>query len=254
MKSDWEILYQYSPKAPQRATVIIRPKRTPLGTTIAQKVGFVMLAVALGGIAGPLIPAARLEAFYWSQTAASAMKPQSTASPASEPAQATKAAPLLAPDGSVITPVNTDFSIIIPKIGVNAPVIAGVDPTKASTYDSALLQGVAQASTSFTPDQNGTTYLFSHSTNYDWFVKDLNAVFYLLKNLKVDDTVVLFYKGKQYTYKIKETKIVNPRDISYLVPTVGTKSLILETCWPPGSTSQRLLLFADLVSTEGNSD
>lgn len=214
--------------------------------TPGQITGFVLLAVGLGGLAGPLIPALRLESAYAvSQLRTSQAKPSVTsAKPASAPVYIN---PLIAMDGSAITPVNTDFSVIIPGIGVNAPVIANVDPTSPATYDSALLQGVAQSSTSFTPDQNGTTYLFSHSTNYDWFVKDLNAVFYLLKNLKVGDYVVLYYKGKQYTYQIRETKIVSPTSISYLVPTGGKKGLILETCWPPGTTTERQLVFADLI-------
>ena len=256
MESTWEVIYQYAPDAPGQATVIIRPtgtvqpQKTRRSGSPARSVGFILLAIALGGIAGPFIPAARLEAFYWAQTAQTAMKPVQPASTGTASASAV-ASPLTAPDGTPITPVNTDFSLIIPAIGVNAPVIANVDPTKPGQYDAALLQGVAHSSTSFMPDQDGTVYLFSHSTNYDWFVKDLNAVFYLLKNLKTGEAVDIMYKGHLYAYTIRETKIVNPRDISYLVPVVGTKSLILETCWPPGSTSQRLLVLADLVGESG---
>lgn len=233
----WIVIYKYP------GTAVIKPKES---SSWARSLGFILIAIALGGIAGPLIPAARLEAFYWGQAAVAAVKPAPAPSelPPSVPVVVNS---LITPDGTTITPVNTDFSVIIPKIGVNAPVIADVDPTRPGTYDAALLQGVAHSKTSFTPDQDGTTYLFSHSTNYDWFVKDLNAIFYLLKNLKTGDRVVLYYKSKQYTYEINETKVVSPRDISYLVPTVGKKSLILETCWPPGSVSERLLVFADLV-------
>ncbi len=93
-------------------------------------------------------------------------------------------------------------------------------------------------------------YLFSHSTNYDWFVKDLNAVFYLLKNLTDGDLIVIYYKGRQYTYKLREKRVVKPTDVSYLIPQKGTRTLILQTCWPPGSTTERLLLFADLVEEQ----
>lgn len=241
----WEVIYRYG-KGATSGTVIIRPKQS---NSLIRGIGFVFLAVALGGIAGPFIPQARLEAFYWGQTAAAAIKPVNT--PAPLPASAPVIFnPLVAPDGGAITPVNTDFAIVIPKIGVNAPVIAGVDPANPGIYDTALLKGVAQASTSMLPDENGTVYLFSHSTSYDWFVKELNAVFYLVKNLKAGDLIVLAYKGKVYTYKLRETKIVKPSEVSYLVPTVGQKSLILQTCWPPGSTTQRLLVFADFVSVQ----
>lgn len=240
----WEVVYQYTP-AP---IAVIRPVKHSAEASFAQKIGFIILAIALGGFIGPFIPAARLEAFYWTKTATTkaidVVKPESPPLPPSAPIVFT---PLIAPDGASITPVNKTFSIIIPKIGVNAPVIANVDPTSPATYDSALLAGVAHSQTSYLPDENGTTYLFSHSTNYDWFVKDLNAVFYLLKNLSVGDYVVLYYKDKLYTYQIKEIKIVNSKDISYLVPVAGQKRLILETCWPPGTVNKRLLVFADLM-------
>lgn len=246
----WEVIYQYQSDV---TTAVIQP--VPESAVKAKSpafgniLGFALLAVGLGGFAGPFIPALRLESAYAvSQIQSRITYHVSRITASSLPASApTFINPMVAPDGSALTPVNTSFSIVIPAIGVNAPVIASVDPTSPATYDSALLQGVAEASTSFLPDQNGITYLFSHSTSYDWFVKDLNAVFYLLKDLKVGDYVVLYYQGKQYTYQISSTKIVNPKDISYLMPQSGKKGLILETCWPPGTTTDRLLVFADLV-------
>ena len=159
--------------------------------------------------------------------------------------------PLKTPDGSVIEPESTNFGIVIPKINVNSQIIPGVDPSKLEGYAAALTAGVAHANTSFFPDQDGTVYLFSHSTNYDWFVKDLNAVFYLVKNLEKDDTIVLFYKEKRYTYKITNKKVVSPTNISYIIPYAGKRNLILQTCWPPGSTTERLLIFADLIEENG---
>lgn len=230
MTSSWEVLYKRG-KSPTKATVVIRQKST--WPSLRQAIGFVLIAIALGGFAGPFIPALRLEAAY----AIAQVFPTPTPTPTPK-IEALQADPKL----------DSQFQLQIPKIGVDAPVIANVDPTKPGSYDEALLQGVAHASTSFLPDQNGTVYLFSHSTNYDWFVKDLNAVFYLLKNLKVGDEVDVLYKGKKYTYIIRETKIVSARDISYLVPTLGTKNLVLETCWPPGSTTERLIVTADLTN------
>ena len=155
--------------------------------------------------------------------------------------------PLENDDGSIITPVDDQFSLIIPKISVNATVLPSVNPADPVEYNKALQKGVAHAVTSFFPDQDGTVYLFSHSTNYDWFVKDLNAVFYLLKNLEIEDKIIVMYKGTPYSYAITDKRIVAPKDISYLVPEAGAKRLILQTCWPPGSTTERLLIFADYI-------
>lgn len=224
-------------------------------TNFRRRIALGLIALSLGGIAGPLTPALRLEGEYAYRRVLSAVSYQQSATvlkplPKSVPMVFN---PLKTEDGASIDPVNKDFSLIIPKIGVNTGVIPTVNPTDPGVYREALKKGVAHASTSFLPDEDGTVYLFSHSTNYDWFVKDLNAVFYLLKNLSEDDLIVIYYKGRQYTYKLREKRVVKPTETSYLIPQKGTKTLILQTCWPPGSTAERLLLFADLVEEQGQS-
>jgi LPXTG-site transpeptidase (sortase) family protein len=213
-----------------------------------KRLGMLFMAVAAGGIIGPNISAIRLETSLATSKVNNAIV-QYLDPPKELPASAPILFdPLKSLDGtSDIVPIDNDFSVIVPKIGINAKVIPNVDPTKTSEYSKALMQGVAHANTSMTPDQDGTVYLFSHSTSYDWFVEDLNAIFYHLKNLEKDDLIVLVYKGKRYTYRMTEQKVVSPRDITYLYPTVGKRQLILQTCWPPGSIAQRLLIFADLV-------
>lgn len=245
-----KVIYIYKRKANRKKQVF----------TWLHKLGTAFVVVSLGGLTGPLTPFIRMEGGYYltqaKNTLSSITIPTITLSsylsifPSSTPTpqpSITLQSILISPDGSTIQPINPDFSLIIPKIDVNAAVIESVNPSKPGEYFEALKTGVAHASTSFFPDEDGTVYLFSHSTNYDWFVKDLNAVFYLLKNLEKDDKIVIFYKNKQYNYKLTEKKIVNPTDISYLAPQPGAKRLILQTCWPPGDITQRLLILADLV-------
>lgn len=217
----------------------------------ATAIGSTLLAISLVGMGLPFVPKIRLEtAFKAKQVAESVDQTLNpvVALPASAPVLFN---PLLNAKGEAIVPVNTEFTIIIPKIGVNSAVVAGVDPLKSAEYTKALKEGVAHASTSYLPTQNGTVYLFSHSTNYDWFVRDLNAVFYHLKNLTEGDLIVLVYQGRTYTYRYTSQKVVSPKDTSYLVPESGKKKLILQTCWPPGSTTERLLIFADLIDERG---
>ncbi len=216
--------------------------------------GMMLFAIGIGGITGPMIPKLRMETSYAYQQLNQLTNRQINAVESDKPlpkAVPVVFAPLKTPSGDVIEPVNTSFSLVIPKIGVNAEVIPGVDPSSKNGYTSALEAGVAHANTSFYPDQDGTVYLFSHSTNYDWFVKDLNAVFYLVKNLEKDDVIVLMYKNKRYTYKITSKKVVSPKNVSYLIPYAGKRNLILQTCWPPGDTTQRLLIFGDLIEENG---
>lgn len=238
----WDVIYQYP------GVYRVAPKQKQYVFPLRQLFGFALLAFGTGGVLGPMIPAIRMEA---DQIVRSRMTRHSALGTQDLPSAVPVVfEPLLSPDGTEITPVSDEFSVIIPKIGVNAQVTANVNP---KDYLEALETGVAHSETSFLPGQDGTVYLFSHSTNYEWFVKDINAVFYLVKNLENGDTVVLVYKGKRYTYKITDKRVVSPKSTSYLYPYVGRRNLILQTCWPPGSTTQRLLIFADIVEELGKS-
>jgi sortase A len=153
---------------------------------------------------------------------------------------------LAGPKQQILVPVDTDFSIIIPKIGASAKVFPNVNPSNQDDYLPILMQGVAHAAGSVFPGMKGNIYLFAHSTDNFWDVGRYNAVFYLLKDLKKGDQIVIFYQNKRYNYSVTGSKIVNPDDVSYLVNSQkqDKQQLILQTCWPPGTTWQRLLVFA----------
>ena len=70
--------------------------------------------------------------------------------------------------------------------------------------------------------------------------------FYLLKNLQKGDDVIVFFQGVRHNYKVSDSKIVGATDVSYIVNSQNqaSETLILQTCWPPGTTWQRLLIFA----------
>jgi len=218
--------------------------------SLKQTIGLGLIAFALGGIVPMVAPVVALESSYYISRMKQTVREEQTEEkplPASVPVAFN---PLIAPDGSEITPVDTEFGIVVPKIGINARIIPSVDPRSEADYMEALKKGVAHASTSFFPDEDGVVYLFSHSTNAEWFIKDLNAVFYLLKNLETDDLIVLAYKGTLYTYKLYEKRVVSPSEISYVQPISGDRKLILQTCWPPGSTAERLLLISELIDRQ----
>ncbi len=148
----------------------------------------------------------------------------------------------------LIIPKNTDFDVVIPKIGANAMVIPNVDPTDEQAYLAALKKGVAHAKGSVFPGMKGTTYLFAHSTDNWWDVGRYNAIFYLLKDLQPEDDVTVFFNGKRYDYKVQNVQIVDPSEVSYLTNAQNTpEQLVMQTCWPPGTTWKRLLVVATPV-------
>lgn len=153
---------------------------------------------------------------------------------------------LLGAKEQVLVPKDTEFSIVIPKIGASAKVFANVDSSNEKEFLPILTQGVAHAKGTVFPGIIGNIYLFAHSTDNFWDVGRYNAVFYLLKDLQLRDEVIVFFQNKRYEYIVSESKIVNPDDVSHLVDAqkTGKETLILQTCWPPGTTWQRLLVFA----------
>lgn len=154
---------------------------------------------------------------------------------------------LAGPKEQILIPSDTNFSIVIPKIGASAKVFPNVDPGNRDEFLPILQQGIAHAKGTVFPGVPGNTYLFAHSTDNFWDVGRYNAVFYLLKDLTVGDEIVVFFEGKRYDYKVYDTKIVDDSDISYIVHSQDPNSpqrLILQTCWPPGTSWKRLIVFA----------
>lgn len=141
-----------------------------------------------------------------------------------------------------VTKEDREFTISIPKIEVSAEVIPGVDPFKKEEYQKALKKGVALALGSALPDEEGSTFIFAHSTGNPWEVTKYNAIFYLLGKLEEGDEIYLFFKGQSHRYKVSGKKVVDASEINYLKSTES--DLVLMTCWPPGTTFKRLLVLA----------
>ena len=153
---------------------------------------------------------------------------------------------LTGPKEQILIPKDTEFSILIPKIGANAKVFANIDSADQNIFLPVLQQGVAHARGTVFPGMNGNIYMFAHSTDNFWDVGRYNAIFYLLKNLQKGDDVIVFFQGVRHNYKVSDSKIVGATDVSYIVNSQNqtSETLILQTCWPPGTTWQRLLVFA----------
>ena len=149
------------------------------------------------------------------------------------------------PKEQILIPIDPVFSILIPKIGANARIFPNIDPSNPDIFLPVLRRGVAHSKGTFFPGQKGNIYLFAHSTDNFWDVGRYNAIFYLLKDLRKGDEVVVFYQNARHNYVVTDSKIINPSEISYITkPDSGKELLILQTCWPPGTSWQRLMVFA----------
>ncbi len=143
-----------------------------------------------------------------------------------------------------IQPLDSEFGIIIPKLGANAHVIANVDPYDHEAYQQALSHGVAHARGTAFPGEHGNMFLFSHSSVNFYEATQYNAIFYLLYKLEKGDKISVWRQGKEYIYTIEEKKIALPSETSYLTQKTTERQLILMTCWPPGTNLKRLMVIA----------
>lgn len=155
---------------------------------------------------------------------------------------------LLKPVVQISTPSNKDFSIIIPKIGVNKNVVSNVNLTDENDVKNALSQGVGWAKGTVEPGQFGNSLIFSHSTRNAWDILRYNSEFTLLDKVQTDDMFTVVYQNRQYDFIVFEKKVVPANDTSYLSSVADGRVVTLQTCFPPGADSGRLLVRGRLVA------
>lgn len=156
---------------------------------------------------------------------------------------------LLGPSPSPFDAADQDFSIVIEKIGLNAPIKQNVDVVNKDEYFQALKNGVAHAKgTALPEDPRGNVYLFAHSDISFWERTKYSSAFNLLRKLDIGDRVHIIYKGKDYIYEVINREILKGFNTYPLTRRVIEPILTLQTCDPPGTSLNRLVVTAKLVT------
>jgi len=127
--------------------------------------------------------------------------------------------------------------IIIPKIGVNAPIV------ESDNANYGLSRGSWRVPESSTPDKGSNTVITGHRFKY---LPPNNLTFYLLDKLEPGDVFSVIWNEKDYYYRVRENKIVDKTEISILNSTKESV-VTLFTCHPIYSTEQRLVVVGDLI-------
>ncbi len=127
--------------------------------------------------------------------------------------------------------------LVIPKIGVDVDIVEGQD-------ERALWRGIWRFPASSTPDRGSNTVLTGHRFQYLSGPRTL----YLLDQMQVGDLIIVYWRGQEFDYRIRERRIVNPDAVSILDDT-SNPQLTIFTCTPVFSTKQRLVLIADPIIT-----
>ena len=127
--------------------------------------------------------------------------------------------------------------LIIPKIGVNAPIV------ESESEKFGLSQGAWHLPDSSSPDRGGNTVITGHRFKY---LPPNNVTFYSFDKLGEGDFVSVIWNKEEYDYYIVETKIVPATEVSILEASNEAK-LTLFTCHPIYSTEKRLVVVAEPV-------
>jgi len=165
-----------------------------------------------------------------SPTTSTSSPTTSTSSPTTTVVQQTE--PIDPPaDYRAKEPVIAVGSIAIPKLGVDTTMYEGIRLTTLD-YGPGHWPGTAS------PGQTGNLVVGGHRTSK-------NKVFRDVDQLVSGDEIIFSDENGDHVYHVNRVEIVPPTAIWIVDPT-ETATATLFACHPPGSTAQRIVVFADL--------
>jgi len=132
-----------------------------------------------------------------------------------------------------------EFKVSIPKIKLESSTVA-VESLKFE-------QTMAHLPGSALPGEKGNMFITGHSMLPNFASKGTKAYFAKLPDVKKGDEIIIDALGQRYVYTVSELKIVDPNDISVILPPDSTGRYIsLMTCVPPGFNTKRLIVIGKL--------
>jgi len=125
--------------------------------------------------------------------------------------------------------------IQIPAINVDKPIVQGDDWEK-------LKKGVGQHVSSVLPGEDGNIVLSAHNDIY-------GEIFRELDKLKPGDEVIISTERRSYTYVVSDIDVVEPTEV-WVMGQTDHASTTLISCYPYLVNNKRIVVFADLASSD----
>jgi len=122
--------------------------------------------------------------------------------------------------------------IIIPVLGVDAPVVEGDD------WES-LKKGAGHHIGSANPGERGNCVISAHNDIYGEIFRDL-------PDLSLGDEILVQTQTQTYRYVVQQTRVVEPTEISVMAPT-SSPVLTLISCYPYRVNTHRIVVIAALA-------
>ncbi len=151
----------------------------------------------------------------------------------SDPIEGIASEPITPPeDAWAEEPIVELGTISIPKIDVEMTMFEGI---RLSTLE----RGPGHWPGSAMPGEVGNVVVGGHRVSS-------HAVFRHVDQLEAGDEIVFEDEDGRHVYLVRDVQIIDPYDVWIVDPT-ETPTATLFACHPPGSTAQRIAIFADLA-------
>ena len=147
-----------------------------------------------------------------------------------------------------LTKVSAENRLIIPKLNVDVPLNFGIS---LDGVMDAMNRGVVHYrvnGASAYPGEVGNFVVMGHSAGDIYSGNQYKFIFSGLERLEVGDIMYVHYNSVRYTYKMVGSEIIWPTEVSKLVINTDKPMMTLVTCWPLGTSRQRLLIRAEQIS------
>ena len=147
--------------------------------------------------------------------------------------------------------LNTPNTLRIPSLNLTLPVIFPKSNNEEDIQE-ALKYGVSYYPGTALAGKTGNMYIVGHSSDNPWAKGDYKRVFAGLPKLSTGDKIEITDRaGLLFVYRIIETKIVSPKDLTVLNQPDDKKLLTLQTSYPIGTAFKRFIVVSELVGKGG---
>ena len=141
---------------------------------------------------------------------------------------------------------NQNFAIAMPTLGiVDLTITHPGDPYSDEGLISVLDRGVGHLFSY--PGNGGKIFIYGHSSNWSWDTSGYAKIFRQINRLNVGDLVYVTYENKLHVYQVMEKGSVPAGDLGQFSDNGDGEELLLYTCWPPDSISERYVVRASPI-------
>ncbi len=130
-----------------------------------------------------------------------------------------------------------DNRLVLPSIALDKEIVVGEDPSNVHL-------GAWHRPRSSTPNKGGNTVIVGHRFSYN-----SPATFYHLDKVGIGDTFAIWWEGREYVYRVRQTRVVDASAIE-IEENTDEPIATLYTCTPVWTAQDRLVIVGELLNPE----